>query len=115
MYTNHLINLFDVFYSVEVKRHFDISTWLTISQEYKLIDILMKMLKEIGSERQNEGEEYLITELNKCMRERKYLVVLDDIWSSNVWTVLQVALPDTNNGSRVLITTRFVCNFIFLL
>ncbi|XP_078153798.1 disease resistance protein RPP8-like [Carex rostrata] len=68
----------------------------------------MKMLKEIGSERQNEGEEYLITELNKCMRERKYLVVLDDIWSSNVWTVLQVALPDTNNGSRVLITTRFI-------
>ncbi|XP_078153803.1 disease resistance protein RPP13-like [Carex rostrata] len=62
-----------VYKSVEVKRHFNMSIWLTISQEYKLIDILMKILKEIGgenSEMRNEGEEYLIIEINKCMREK---------------------------------------------
>ena len=113
MYTNQLINLFDAFYSAEVKRHFDMSIWLTISQEYKLIDILMKILKEIGvenSEMLNEGKEYLITEINKSLRERKYLVLLDDIWSrNNIWTQLQAAIPNANNGSRVLITTRFAC------
>ena len=67
----------------------------------------MKLLKEIGSERQNEEDEYLIIELNKCMRERKYLVVLDDVWSSDVWTQLQNALPNANKGSRVIITSRF--------
>ena len=117
MYTNHLINLFDAFHSDEVKRHFGISMWLTISQEYKLIDILMKMLEKIrevhDSERHNKGEDYFLTELNKSLGERKYLVVLDDLWPrNNIWTQLQPALPNANNGSRVLITTRFVCIFL---
>ncbi|XP_078162320.1 putative disease resistance RPP13-like protein 3 isoform X1 [Carex rostrata] len=103
----------EVYKSAEVKRHFDISMWLTISQEYKLIDILMKMLEKIrevhDSERQNKGEDYFLTELNKSLRERKYLVVLDDLWPiNNIWTQLQPALPNANNGSRVLITTRFI-------
>ncbi|XP_078161570.1 disease resistance protein RPM1-like [Carex rostrata] len=103
----------EVYKSAEVKRHFDISMWLTISQEYKLIDILMTMLEKIrkvdDSERQNKGEDYFLTELNKSLRERKYLVVLDDLWpSNNIWTQLQSALPNANNGSRVVITTRFI-------
>src|ERR1017187_2269623 len=107
------MNLFGTFRSAEVKRHFDISTWLTISQEYKLIDILIKMLEDIqkvDTEKRKNGEQYFITELNKCLSERKYLIVLDDVWSSNVWTdQLQSALPDAHNGSRVLITSRLVC------
>ncbi|XP_078169235.1 disease resistance protein RPP13-like [Carex rostrata] len=100
-----------VYKSAEVKRHFDISMWSTISQEYKLIDILIKMLEEIQKvetdERKN-GEQYFIAKLNKCLSERKYLIVLDDVWLSNVWTdQLQSALPDAHNGSRVLITSRF--------
>ncbi|XP_078161816.1 disease resistance protein RPP13-like [Carex rostrata] len=102
----------EVYKSAEVKRHFGLSMWLTISQEYKLIDILMKILEKIrgkGSERQNEGEDYFLTEINKSLRERKYLIVLDDLWpSNNIWTQLQAALPNANNGSRVLITTRFI-------
>ncbi|XP_078161624.1 disease resistance protein RPP13-like [Carex rostrata] len=102
-----------VYKSDEVKRHFGISMWLTISQQYKLIDILMTMLEKIrkvdDSERQNKREDYFLTELNNSLRERKYLVVLDDLWSSNnIWTQLQAALPNANNGSRVLITTRFI-------
>ncbi|XP_078149231.1 disease resistance protein RPP13-like [Carex rostrata] len=103
----------EVYKSAEVKHHFDISMWLTISQEYKLIDILMKMLEKIrgvpDSERQNKGEDYFITEIYQSLRERKYMVILDDLWpSNNVWTQLQVALPNYNKGSRVLITTRFI-------
>ena len=106
------------FHSVEVKCHFDISMWLTISKEYKLMDILIKMLdkirKVLDSERQNKNEVYFITELNKSMKEGKYLIVLDDIWSSNVWAnQLQAALPDAHNGSRVLITTRLIFNIFY--
>ncbi|XP_078161498.1 putative disease resistance protein At1g50180 [Carex rostrata] len=103
----------EAYKSDEVKRHFGISMWLTISQQYKLIDILMTMLEKIrkvdDSERQNKREDYFLIELNNSLREKKYLVVLDDLWSSNnIWTQLQAALPNANNGSRVLITTRFI-------
>ena len=112
LYTYYLIYLFDAFLSAEVKRHFGISMWLTISQKYKLKDILIKMLEEIqkvDKEEREKGEEYFITELNKCLKKIKYLVVLDDVWSSDVWTQLELAVPNAHNGSRVLITTRFAC------
>ncbi|XP_078150450.1 putative disease resistance RPP13-like protein 3 [Carex rostrata] len=101
----------DVYKCAEVKRHFGISMWLTISQEYNLKDILIKMLEqiqEVHKEEQEKGEEYFITELNKCMKKKRYLVVLDDVWSSDVWTQLEFAFPNAHNGSRVLITTRFI-------
>jgi NB-ARC domain len=56
---------------------------------------------------QTDPKYFLITELHKSLKEKKYLVVLDDVWSTDLWSELQMALPEDNNGSRVLITTRF--------
>ncbi|XP_042008954.1 putative late blight resistance protein homolog R1B-16 [Salvia splendens] len=38
---------------------------------------------------------------------RKYLIVLDDIWSTNFWDEIRMYFQDNNNnGSRIVITTR---------
>ncbi|XP_021822789.1 putative disease resistance protein At1g50180 [Prunus avium] len=40
-------------------------------------------------------------------RERKCLVVLDDIWTSDAWSSLQAGFPmNEETGSRILLTTR---------
>ncbi|KAH0685102.1 hypothetical protein KY289_022854 [Solanum tuberosum] len=36
----------------------------------------------------------------------KYLVVVDDVWHREAWESLKRTLPDNNNGSRVILTTR---------
>ncbi|XP_058068503.1 disease resistance protein RPH8A-like [Magnolia sinica] len=38
--------------------------------------------------------------------ERRFLVVLDDIWNTEAWDSLLAAFPDMNKGSRVLLTTH---------
>ncbi|KAJ3703893.1 hypothetical protein LUZ61_007598 [Rhynchospora tenuis] len=97
--------------SAEVERHFNFKIWLSISQEFKFINILKKMLeklRKIGSEMQEiKGEEYCLTEIYNFLRDKIYLIVLDDVWSNDLWNQLQTALPNNTNGSRILITTRF--------
>ena len=53
----------------------------------------------------NMGENPLGNEVRKYLDERRYLIVLDDVWSIQVWNRLCLYLPKSN-GSRVLITTR---------
>ncbi|KAJ4807110.1 Nbs-lrr resistance protein [Rhynchospora pubera] len=67
------------------------------------------MLTKLQGENPGDGDEVdFITKLNKLLSKKKYLIVLDDVWSSDQWTRLQKAFPDVHNGSRVLITTRFI-------
>ncbi|MCD7473467.1 hypothetical protein HAX54_015343 [Datura stramonium] len=44
--------------------------------------------------------------LQKTLKCGRYLVVVDDIWSEDDWDNLKGIFPDSNNGSRVLLTTR---------
>ncbi|KAH0757104.1 hypothetical protein KY290_020597 [Solanum tuberosum] len=44
--------------------------------------------------------------LRDLLKERKYLVVVDDVWQREAWESLKRAFPDGKNGSRVIITTR---------
>ncbi|KAJ3679887.1 hypothetical protein LUZ60_016165 [Juncus effusus] len=98
-----------VYQSVSNKQHFDFCVWLTVSKEFNPIDLLKKILKKAGvtNFEKDCDEEYYITEVNKFLTEKRYFIVLDDIWSKNVWTRIKGALPDHSKGSRILITTRF--------
>ncbi|XP_078162254.1 disease resistance protein RPP13-like [Carex rostrata] len=119
-----------VYNSNDVKRGFDVRIWVTISQEFKLMDILRKIIEQVEPLSQSDlegGVEYLLTKLYKTFNGEKYtiehlrpnshdpqaiknpmkyLLVLDDMWRSDLWTQIGRALPDAGIGSRVIITTR---------
>ncbi|PHU16914.1 hypothetical protein BC332_12609 [Capsicum chinense] len=44
--------------------------------------------------------------VQKNLKGRRYLVVVDDIWSTDVWDSIRGIFPIYNNGSRILLTTR---------
>ncbi|KAJ3699898.1 hypothetical protein LUZ61_003603 [Rhynchospora tenuis] len=111
--------------SYEVKKGFDFRVWVSISQNFKLIDLLVAIIKKIRPLKKDEkdlikdlrkkqdaipqrkGVEYFTNGLNMALRDKKYLIIMDDIWTEDLWIQVKGALPDFNNGSRVLITTRF--------
>lgn len=95
----------------EIKRHFDVSIWLTISNDFKLVDILKKGLRKLGiviSKEKENDEEFLLKEMKRVLSEGRYLIVLDDVWAKNLFALFGRALPDVGNGSRVLMTSRFL-------
>uniref|UniRef100_A0A0A9DGG2 Uncharacterized protein n=1 Tax=Arundo donax TaxID=35708 RepID=A0A0A9DGG2_ARUDO len=98
-------------YKKEVS-NFDCRAWVSISQSYKLEDIWKKMLtdllaedkKEFNPETMNSAEIKL--ELTKILDKKRYLIILDDIWTAEVLFKIREVFVDNGLGSRVVITTR---------
>lgn len=52
-------------------------------------------------------EEELVNKLHNVLAEKRYLVVLDDIWGMEVWDGLKHAFPRGKKmGSKIMLTTR---------
>ncbi|KAK4394649.1 putative late blight resistance proteinR1A-10 [Sesamum angolense] len=89
--------------------HFDARGWVAVSQEYSLRQVLLGLLdstKMLTEEMQDESDERLAEFLYKCLKGRRYLIVMDDIWDTDIWDAVRRLFPNDNNGSRVLLTTR---------
>ncbi|KAH0695345.1 hypothetical protein KY285_022442 [Solanum tuberosum] len=92
---------------------FHTRAWICVSQQYSTPDLLQSIIKSIQgcSEEilkllKEMTERDLETHLRNLLKERKYLVVVDDVWHREAWESLKRALPDNKNGSRVILTTR---------
>ncbi|XP_011071841.1 putative late blight resistance protein homolog R1A-10 [Sesamum indicum] len=89
--------------------HFDTRGWVAVSQEYSLRQVLLGLLdstKMLTEEMQDESDARLAEFLYKCLKGRRYLIVMDDIWDIDIWDAVSRLFPDDSNGSRVLLTTR---------
>ncbi|XP_047981577.1 putative late blight resistance protein homolog R1B-16 [Salvia hispanica] len=91
--------------------HFAYRAWTTVSQDYNMPQILISLLsciikKEEFDQHKEKGIHEIKDMLYKSLYGRKYLIVLDDIWSTKFWDEIRMYFPDNNNGSRIVITTR---------
>ncbi|XP_030540193.2 probable disease resistance protein RF9 [Rhodamnia argentea] len=94
----------------KVKKNFDGSAWACVSQEYHVKDILEGILiKLIPDQRKNVKEmeeDELLKTLYEIQQTKRFIVVLDDIWSNEAWNSLKAAFPLEDMKSKLLITTR---------
>ncbi|KAK4425306.1 putative disease resistance protein [Sesamum alatum] len=94
-----------------VERWFEFRAWICISQQFKVKIVLQELLKQfLPKEREQEvmqmSENQLVTNLYNMQKEKKCLVVLDDIWEIDHWNILSHAFPIAESDSKVLLTTR---------
>ncbi|MBA0741032.1 hypothetical protein Gogos_014206 [Gossypium gossypioides] len=93
----------------DIQARFPSRAWVYVSQEFSRKDLLEAIIKQVGSPRrklESLGEEELEGILFEHLRRKRYLVVLDDVWSIEAWNSIAKAFPDRSNGSRVMLTTR---------
>ncbi|KAJ4789020.1 Disease resistance protein RPP13 [Rhynchospora pubera] len=90
------------------KAYFAFHMMLSVSQQFSQIDLLRKMLSKLDNSRLERCKDVtdLIENLKELLRRNRYLIILDDVWDTIVWEQLKDALPDDENGSRVLMTSR---------
>ncbi|KAJ9551661.1 hypothetical protein OSB04_015706 [Centaurea solstitialis] len=91
-----------------LKYHFHIRAWATVSQTYAKRDLLIQILTSIGVQEdlQKDHDSKLHEKLHKKLMGRRYLIVIDDIWSIEAWDNLRLFFPHENTGCRILLTTR---------
>ncbi|PHT54077.1 hypothetical protein CQW23_08539 [Capsicum baccatum] len=91
-----------------IRYHFDILAWVTISQEFRSRNVFFEALRCIskGKDYDKMAESELADLVQKNLKGRRYLVVVDDIWSTDVWDSIRGIFPNYNSGSRILLTTR---------
>ncbi|KAJ4811472.1 Disease resistance protein (CC-NBS-LRR class) family [Rhynchospora pubera] len=97
-----------VYNSEAVKTQFDIRLWVTVSQKFELIDALRNIAEQLQIEPPRDLSEHHLGKLYQSLTKKRYLLVLDDIWTTNLWTQIEGIFPNANSGSRILITTRFL-------
>uniref|UniRef100_A0A0A9B2J8 AAA+ ATPase domain-containing protein n=1 Tax=Arundo donax TaxID=35708 RepID=A0A0A9B2J8_ARUDO len=100
-----------VFNDTRVEENFDKTIWLSVNKEVNQIDVLQNVIAALGSRYTGSmGDKALLeSALKEEVRQKKFLLVLDDVWSDsvNIWSeILRVPLSDGAPGSRVLVTTR---------
>ncbi|XP_058114481.1 putative disease resistance protein At1g50180 [Magnolia sinica] len=99
-----------VYNNTRVKSHFESCKWISISQEYSVRNLLTKIINCYMTLSEEELKKMNVFQLRHkislYLQEKRYLMVLDDIWTVEAWDDLKDAFPDMNNGSRVMLTTR---------
>ncbi|KAL6180906.1 hypothetical protein ACLB2K_047564 [Fragaria x ananassa] len=97
-----------------VRKRFKVHAWITVSQSVSINQLLRLMIHNIFQVIQKPPEEEVDSMNNKQLRERikkllqqsRYLIVLDDLWQTDAWDVINKVIPNNKLGSRVMITTR---------
>nr|XP_017239557.1 PREDICTED: putative late blight resistance protein homolog R1B-16 [Daucus carota subsp. sativus] len=92
-----------------VMHYFYIRAWVTCSQVYRKKDLLLSILRSVSDITDDicEMDDNVVAHhLYRALMGRRYLIVIDDIWSNEAWDDFKRCFPDDNNGSKIMMTTR---------
>ncbi|KAF2322421.1 hypothetical protein GH714_016930 [Hevea brasiliensis] len=98
-----------VYNDKQVDRHFNLKAWVYVSEEFNVFKITTEIRSKVSSEdcKANNLSE-LQQELKQKLEGKKYLLVLDDVWSDKYaeWESLLKPLKAGAQGSKIVVTTR---------
>ncbi|XP_050263324.1 disease resistance protein RGA2-like isoform X2 [Quercus robur] len=98
-----------VYNDKSVKDYFDLKMWVCVSDDFDVKKITEKIIESATKTKpENLGMDPLQNKLRDQLNQKKYLLVLDDVWNENKdrWCNLKRLLMGGAKGSKVLITTR---------
>ncbi|KAJ1259320.1 hypothetical protein BS78_10G144700 [Paspalum vaginatum] len=95
-----------------LKQQFDCSAFVSVGFDPHIESVLQTLLRQLGftddeaATQEPREERQLISQLAGFLQNKRYLVVVDDLWDKQSWEKIRCALVDNNHGSRIVATTR---------
>ncbi|KAL8503989.1 hypothetical protein ACS0TY_022643 [Phlomoides rotata] len=92
-----------------VTHHFNTKLWVCVSDNYDLIAILKAIIESATGGRPTlENLASLQGRLLQVLSEKRYLLILDDVWNDNQadWDILKGTVACGSMGSSIVVTTR---------
>ncbi|CAL4991151.1 unnamed protein product [Urochloa decumbens] len=113
---------------------FHLRAWVTIPHQFNIFAVVRSIVRQIMSQADvgtaNDGEDQgnsstsgnrghlnsdvetmtggqLDELLGKLLRDKRYLICIDDLPSISTWEAINQRLPQSNLGRRIIVTTRF--------
>ncbi|CAL4897529.1 unnamed protein product [Urochloa decumbens] len=97
----------------EIKKDFDCTAFVSVSRNVDTQKLLKDMLYQLDKKNFRDihskmlDERLLIDEAIEFLNDKRYLIVIDDIWDKKPWDeVIKFALIENNMRSRIITTTR---------
>ncbi|KAJ0860466.1 putative virus X resistance protein-like, coiled-coil [Helianthus annuus] len=95
----------------EVKKHFELKAWVSVSDQFDILNISKVILQSVkGEDKEFADLNLLQVALRKKLRDKRFLMVLDDVWSESFddWQTLVSPFHACAPGSKIIMTTRKV-------
>nr|XP_016481349.1 PREDICTED: putative disease resistance protein At1g50180 [Nicotiana tabacum] len=106
----------EVYNEAHIRDQFDCQAWIYVSQDYKPAKIIKELILQLANPEEDKvkivetmdklSEAGLEEMLQRRLEGKRYLIVLDDIWTKEAWDLLARSFPDNDKSSRLLLTSR---------
>nr|AGQ17375.1 RGA1e [Aegilops tauschii] len=94
----------------KIKGDFDCHAFVPVGQNPDKKKVFRDILMDLSNSNSDLAlldERQLINKLHKFLENKRYLVIIDDVWDEGLWKDINLAFSNRNNlGSRLIITTR---------
>ncbi|BAS88031.1 Os04g0193950 [Oryza sativa Japonica Group] len=89
---------------------FECRAFVSISRNPDIRSILKSLLSQICNQEYVQtdawDENQIISTIKKLLEKKRYIVIVDDIWSIPTWEIIECAFPKEDCKSRIITTTR---------
>ncbi|XP_039163047.1 putative disease resistance protein RGA4 [Eucalyptus grandis] len=91
-----------------VEAHFQLRLWVCVPEDFDLKKTIDEIIKATGQSLSNPNIQQSQTFLQKSIKDKKFLLVLDDVWNNDLtrWDRLKALLTEGASGSKIIVTTR---------
>ncbi|TVU23890.1 hypothetical protein EJB05_26276 [Eragrostis curvula] len=96
----------------KLKADFECGAFVPVGRNPSLRKVFMDILYELDKNKyanihtKDRDERHLIDDIREFLVNKRYFIVIDDLWENESWKeAIELALPE-NSGSRIIITTR---------
>ncbi|TVU03607.1 hypothetical protein EJB05_50794 [Eragrostis curvula] len=93
----------------ELSGHFDCRAFIRVSRKPDMSRLLGEILSQVQGHKQTFDGSTLLNSndsIREHLQNKRYFIIIDDLWEAAAWDILKNIFPKGNNCSRIIITSE---------